>query len=182
MKLSTCGKQMVACAVVALIVCSGVLARQQVGPSDQAGSLAALTAEVRLLRLSVEKSAETQAQLQAMTVYLSAQQSRLLQVSARADALRKDLDAAVRESRHFADIVAGLETDMAMSPQPLSSGAAPTRAQLEAELSQMKKDLARATAAEAELRNRESDATAAVQSELARWTDMIARLEQATRR
>src|SRR6266550_560915 len=103
MKASVLVNRIAASAVIAVIGCGVVLARQQVGTADATGSLAALTAEVRLLRLSVEKGADSQTQVQAMTVYLSAQQSRLLQVSARADGLRKDLDAAIVASRHFAD-------------------------------------------------------------------------------
>jgi small-conductance mechanosensitive channel len=182
MRVSAWVKMFSACA--ALVLIGGVvgLARQQVAAPDTGGSLTALTAEVRLLRLSVEKSADNQAQLQAMTVYLSAQQSRLLQVSARADALRKDLDAAILNSRRLADKIAGLEKTLAMPLPVQSSDATQMRRQLEEELPYVKRDLAQATSAEAELRNREADATTAVQSELARWTDMLARLEQATRR
>jgi hypothetical protein len=182
MTLSSWIRRILACAVVALIGCGVVLGRQQAGASDSGGSLAALTAEVRLLRLSIEKSADAQAQLQAMTVYLSAQQSRLLQVSARADAIRKDLDAAIRDARRFADAVAGVEKTLAMPLPAEVADPALIRRQLEGELSEAKRELVRANAVEAELRNRESEATAAVQTELARWTEMIGRLEQATRR
>jgi len=50
--------------------------------SDQGdtGSLSAVVNEIRLLRLSVEKSSQTQAQIQALAVSLSAQQ-RLLVIS-----------------------------------------------------------------------------------------------------
>ena len=181
MKTSTLVKRILACAVVVSIGCGVVLAGPQSGASDSEGSLAALTAEVRLLRLSVEKSAETQTQIQAMTVYLSAQQSRLIQASARADALRKDLDAAHGESVHWTDTVSMWEKALAM-PLAAPSSNTPTREQLEAELSGAKRNLARATATGVALQNRESEATAAVQTELGQWTDMIARLEQLTRR
>jgi hypothetical protein len=48
-------------------------------PGD--GSMAALTAEVRELRMAVQQLAQTQSQTQALGVYLSVQQSRVLQVS-----------------------------------------------------------------------------------------------------
>ena len=175
--------RMVGSAALTVAMCGVLFASEQSVAPDSAGSLAALTAEVRLLRLSVEKSAQTQAQIQAMTVYLSVQQSRLLQVSTRADALRKNLDAAIRETSHFTENVADAEKALAM-PIPTSvqpSAQTAITAQREAELAQAKRDLARAASAEGELRNRESDAASAVQTELAHWTEMIARLEQATR-
>ena len=173
--------RIVACGVLTVAVCGVVLARGQGLAPDMAGSLSALTAEVRQLRLSVERSAQAQGQIQAMAVYLSAQQSRLLQVSARADALRKDLDVSTREARRFADEIAELEKALTMPLSAQPPGAIPMQAQLEAQLSEARRGLATATAAEADLRSRESEASVALQTELARWTEMINRLEQATR-
>src|SRR5688572_14737013 len=67
------------------------------------GSLAALTAEVRQLRVAVEDLARAQAETQAMGVYLSAQQNRVQRVAAQLDAVRNDLDAATVRSRSFED-------------------------------------------------------------------------------
>jgi glycosyltransferase involved in cell wall biosynthesis len=52
MNISTLVKRILACAVVVFMGCAVVLAGPQSGASDSEGSLAALTAEVRLLRLS----------------------------------------------------------------------------------------------------------------------------------
>ena len=85
---------------------------------DGIGSLAALTAEVRQLRLVIEELAKgqtalakDQTQTQALAVYLSVQQSRILQVTARLDATRDELaeaetdlqkrEAASREAELF---------------------------------------------------------------------------------
>jgi hypothetical protein len=76
------------------------------GPGS--GSLAALTAEVRQLRLAVEalakdqiqaakdqtQAAKEQAQMQALAIALSVQQSRILQLTARLDATRAELERA----------------------------------------------------------------------------------------
>ena len=115
-----------------------------------------------------------------MAVYLSAQQSRLLQVSARADAVRKELETAVRERSQIADMVSEVERALT-GPPPVAPNGKPIPDLRQAELSEMRRGLARATALEADLRSRESEATAAVQTELNRWSEMIARLEQATR-
>ena len=85
-------KVLFGCAVLAMIVCATTLAQE--GSTPPVGSLAALTTEVRLLRMAFEKSTHTQTQLQGLSVYLSAQQSRLSQTSARVDTIRKDLDIA----------------------------------------------------------------------------------------
>jgi chromosome segregation ATPase len=140
------------------------------------GSLAALTAEVRLLRQAIEKSSQTQSQLQALTVYISAEQSRLVQTSARAGALAKDVDMAARQSADLADRIAALEKSMA---NPLT---VPPEVQkdMASQLESFKQEQPRARAAEEAVRARFLDATTAVQAELARWNDLMARLDQAT--
>lgn len=62
-------------------------------------SMAALTAAVRQLRVAVEQLARSQQETQALSVYLSAQQGRLVQATQQLDAARKDVDSAVESSR-----------------------------------------------------------------------------------
>jgi hypothetical protein len=76
---------------VALVVSSAVAVMAQNQSESQGGSLAALTAEIRQLRLAVEEA--TRSQTQALGVYLSVQQARLVEVAARVDAAREELDA-----------------------------------------------------------------------------------------
>jgi hypothetical protein len=170
MKLPLSGR-LVAAAVVAAMGSAVVLARQQAGPD--AGTLAALTAEVRLLRLSVEKSAQTQAQIQALSVYLAAEQSRLVQVSSRADSLQKDLDAAVLGTAVATDRVDGLQNELRKTQPP------EMKAEIEEALAGAKRDLKRATATESQIQIRQSEAAATMQSELGRWSELIARLQRA---
>ena len=82
------------CGVMILGACcaTAVLAQTRDGKPD--GSLATLTVELRQLRMAVEQLVRSQAQTQALGVYLSAQQSRLLQIANRLDAARSALDGA----------------------------------------------------------------------------------------
>ncbi len=167
--------RLVAVGIAAMVGAGVVFARQQGGAStDAGGTLAALTAEVRLLRLSVEKSAQTQAQIQALGVYLAAEQSRLVQVSNRADSLQKDLDAAVLGTAAATDRVDGLQNELKKTQPP------ETRLQIEDALGEARQELKRATAAESQLQSRQSEAAATLQTELARWSDLIARLQRAS--
>jgi len=159
--------------VLAVIVGATVMAQEA---SLQPGnSLVALTEEVRLLRMAVEKSTRTQTQLQGMSVYLTAQQSRLLQVGGRVDAIRRDLAAASRESRALAEQVTTLRTTVA------NETSAEMKAQVEAMLGPATREAARAAEYEQQLRSSEAEASADLQTELARWTDLTGRLDQLIR-
>src|SRR5688500_9226608 len=77
---------------------TAVLAQSRDGLAAD-GSLAALTVELRQLRLAFEQLARNQTQTQALGVHLSVQQSRILQVATRLEAAQKDLDAATARSQ-----------------------------------------------------------------------------------
>ena len=163
-------KVLIGTGVLAAIVCATVLAQERSAPSD--GTLAALTDEVRLLRVAVEKSTQTQTQLQGLSVYLAAEQSRLVQTSARVDAIRKDLNAAARDSKALASRIATVQANLATQATP------EMRAQMQEMLTATIAEAARATEYETQLRAREAAASTDLQNELARWSDRIARLEQ----
>jgi hypothetical protein len=155
--------------VVVLVVGATVLAQESTIP---AGSLAALTNEVRLLRVAVEKSTQTQTQLQGLSVFLSAQQSRVLQASARVDALRKDLTNAARDSRALADRIIGLQNALTTEQSP------EVRQQFQEMLAASKREAAQATESENQIRVSEAEASAELQAELNRWSELTSRLEQ----
>ena len=99
---------------LALAIAGGatvVLGQSRSEPADP-GSLAALTSEVRELRLAVQQLAQTQSQTQALGVYLSVQQSRVLQVSSQLDAARKELDATASQANELATKLADLEEEL----------------------------------------------------------------------
>ena len=166
-------KVLFGCGILAMILCATALAQEESTPP--VGSLAALTTEVRLLRMAVEKSTQTQTQLQGLSVYLSAQQSRLIQTSARVDTIRKDLDIAVRDSKALADRVAAARASLANELNP------DLKAQVQDMLTAITREAAHATAYEAQIRAREAESLADLQTEFTRWSELIARLEQAMR-
>jgi chromosome segregation ATPase len=167
----------VVCAAALLGGVGYVRAQVQQAPAADAPSLAAIASELRLLRQAVEKSTDTQTQIQALTAALSAQQSRLMQVSARAEALRKDVDTAVSGHAQVADYVARLSAQLASGQ--LSAEA---RDQASLELKAAREEEQKAAGKETQVRTAIAEADAAVQTELSRWTELMTRLDQLARR
>jgi hypothetical protein len=160
-----------------LAVSAGALLAQS--PSEIAapgGSLAALTAEVKQLRLAVEESGRRQGQTQAISVYLAAQQSRMVQLSTRLDAIRADLSAAVAVSRQMVTLAANAEGDLARTMPAEERAEAASMQQL------FRQQAAGAVEREQQLRQQESELVQAIQVEETRWRDLIARLQQAVDR
>ena len=89
--------------------CIAAVRGQEKNEALGGGSLTALTEEVRQLRLAVEESIRSQTQTQALGVYLSAQQSRIVQVASRLDAVRRDVEAASDRSQAMATRMANIE-------------------------------------------------------------------------
>ena len=163
---------------VGVLACGlAAVAAQQPGGVDAIGSLSALTSEVRLLRQAVEKSTQTQSQVQAMSIHLSAQQNRLNQSAARAEVLRAQLDAATSSVQEQSQKLAELERDTAsiLNERP------DARAQVEGMARTLKAELAQRTQLQADLRGRLAETDASIQADLTGWREMIARLEQLTR-
>lgn len=143
-------------------------------PARSDGSLAALTSEVRQLRLAVEELARSQSETQALTVYLSAQQSRMQQADQQLAAVRDQIASttAVRQD---------LETRLArlLADQPRASP--DRRAQLEDAINDVRSEQARIDLQLQEARSRENDLSRVVQSEETRFNELINRLEQLAR-
>jgi hypothetical protein len=143
---------------------------------DTGGSLAGLTAEVRQLRLAVEESARRQTQTQAISIYLAAQQSRMVQLSSRLDAVRKELGAAETASAQLVSLAASMEGDLTRSMPPEE------RNETTGILRMFKDQAAGAVAREQRIRQQETELLQALQVEDTRWRDLIARLQQAVDR
>ena len=143
-------------------------------PARADGSLAALTSEVRQLRLAVEELARSQSETQALTVYLSAQQSRMQQADQQLAAVRDQIASttAVRQD---------LETRLArlLADQPRASP--DRRAQLEDAINDVRSEQVRIDLQLQEARSRENDLSRVVQSEETRFNELINRLEQLAR-
>ena len=162
---------------VALAIVGGatvVLGQSRGEPAD--GSMAALTGEVRELRLAVQQFAQTQSQTQALGVYLSVQQSRILQVSSQLETTRRELDAASRQSNEVTSRLASLEEEVPRIPDPMR------RIAVQEALRAMRREQALATAQEQQLRNRELDLSQTMQTEESRWSSLLTRLESLTQR
>ena len=143
-------------------------------PGD--GSMAALTAEVRELRMAVQQLAQTQSQTQALGVYLSVQQSRVLQVSSQLDSARKDLDTAARQSNELASKLADLDEQLPRVSDPAERNA------IQGASREMKREHALMNAQEQQARSRELELSQALQAEESRWSALITRLEALTQR
>jgi chromosome segregation ATPase len=155
--------------------------RPAVSPSSAArieandGSLAALTAEVRQLRVAVEQLARTQTEAQALGVALSAQQGRVLQVTQQLDAVRKDIDFAATNSRSFEEQIPNLSNEMSRSTD------AARRDELESMLRAIQAEHNRAELELQQIRARESNLSRSLALEEKRWNDLLARMERLTR-
>jgi hypothetical protein len=151
-----------------------VVAQGRGEPAD--GTMAGLTAEVRELRLAVQQLAHTQSQTQALGVYLSVQQSRVLQVSSQLDAARTDLEGATLRTSELAAKLADLEEEL-----PRASDATQRNA-LQDGIRGLRREHTSMSAQEQQARNRELELSQSLQTEESRWSALISRLEALTQR
>jgi len=173
MRVSKRGAAAVA-AVIFIAGCAGTLLAQASGAG--AGSLAELTAEIRQLRLVIEQSSRTQTQAQALGIFLSAQQSRIVQVTARLDGARRELDTMSQRSIEHANQLARLEEEIPRLSEPNE------RAAFEDRSRGLKLEMKAIATQEQQARTREAEMLQAWQQEEARWNDLIARLQQIVER
>jgi chromosome segregation ATPase len=167
-------RRAIAMAVAAVILagCAATLLAQ--APDVGAGPLGELTGEIRQLRLAIEQASRTQTQ--ALGIFLSAQQSRILQVTTRLDAARTELDAIGRQSTAHANHLAMLEEQIPKISDPNE------RAALEDRSKGLKTEMKAVAAQEQQARTREAEMLQAWQQEEARWNDLIGRLQQLVER
>ena len=167
----------VAWSAMALAIAGGatvVLGQSRGEPAD--GSMAALTAEVRELRVAVQQFAQTQSQTQALGVYLSVQQSRILQVSSQLETARRELDGVSRQSSEVTSKLGDLEEELPRISDPMQRNA------VQEAIREMRREQALATAQEQQLRNRELELSQTMQTEESRWSSLLTRLEALTQR
>jgi hypothetical protein len=142
-------------------------------PGD--GSLAALTAEVRQLRLAVEELARSQSETQALGMYLSAQQARLQQADQQLAAVREGLESSSAERQNIEERLTALLTEQASATSSVK------RAELEGAINDFRREQGRLDRQLQQARSRESELVQALRSEETRWNDLIARLEALAR-
>ena len=134
--------------------------------------MAALTAEIRQLRAAVEALARSQQETQALSVYLSAQQGRLVQATQQLDAARKDVDSAAADNRDFEARLKGFSDELSRSTDRAQ------RAALEDAIRAIEVERAGLELKLQQARSRESDLSRALAREEDRWADLLSRLEQ----
>jgi len=159
------------CAAVLILSCAVAVLAQGRNDGTDSGSIAGLTSELRQLRMAVEESTRTQTQTQALGVYLSVQQSRILQVASRLDTARKELDSATIRSRDIASHLANMDEELPRATEP-------QRRALEDAVRSLKSEQASVGLQEQQARSREAELSQMLQVEDSRWTDLISRLEQ----
>ena len=167
-----------ACGVVAALVVTSAMTMMAQSRADlsDSGSLAALVAEVRQLRLAVEESTRRQTETQALGVYLSAQQTRLVQMAARADTARSELDTATLRSGEIDGNLAEIADALQRVTDPGE------RRRLEEVSRDLKREQDRVLVRQQQAQNRDSEVSQQLQVEDARWTELISRLEQLIKR
>lgn len=139
------------------------------------GSIAALTAEVRQLRVAVERLTQSQTAAQALAVALSARQRRVEQLTQQLDEVRQEIEQADGRSQ-------GLEGQAARFLQELSvTTDLGQRAELETALRSIEVERDAEARALQEARGRESNLSRALAQEEDRWNDLLARAGQAGR-
>ena len=164
-------------AAVLTVTCAAAVIAQGRNDGTEAGaSLGALTSELRQLRMAVEELTRSQTQTQALGVYLSVQQSRILQVVARLDLARKELETASIRSQKIATTLANLDDELPRVAEPQQ------RSQIEAAIRDLKYEQKSVGLHEQQAHSQETELSQALQQEESRWADLISRLEQLIKR
>jgi hypothetical protein len=135
-------------------------------------SMAALTAEVRQLRLAIEELARSQAETQALGMTLSAQQGRIQQIQQQLDAVRGGLAASDMMTQGFDGRLTGLRDELSRTTAPSERDA------LEDQIRVFEADQAQRSVELQQLRSREGELARALALEERRWNETLTRMEQ----
>jgi chromosome segregation ATPase len=144
--------------------------------TDASGSLAALTTEVRQLRIAVQELARSQTQSQALGVYLSVQQNRLTQAAAQLDAARKDVEGSTLRLGELSSKAGELELALQRTVAPQE------REAIEQMTGVTKREQSSAARQAQQAQTRYDELSQSVQLEESRWSDLVSRLEQLLKR
>jgi hypothetical protein len=162
---------------VGVLACAAAVTTwaQGLGPST-GGSLSELTAEVRQLKVAIQDASRSQNQMQALNISLTAQQSRLAQVSARLDTAEEDLQQAVGLTR---DAMAAIS---AAQKETRPNSSVEERAQLAEMVKMFREQADEAQTRENTLRAKRDELMNSFRAEEARWLQLVARLEEILKR
>jgi len=151
---------------------ASVSAQETSQTGETAKAIKELTGEVRSLRAVIERTSESQLQGQILGLYLNLQQNRVVQANSRLDIVRRELEGLGNRAREITQQAASIEAALPQETDPVK------RRQLEDEQKGNKMESERNAAQEQQVRSREAEAYQTAQTEEARWTELISRLEQ----
>jgi hypothetical protein len=175
MRTRTCSWGIGTAVSVGLAVMAGAVsvhAQESAQGPETVRAIKELTGEIRSLRTAIEHGAESQLQGQILGLYLNLQQNRVTQATARLDEVRRELEGVMARAREMAQEATSLEARLAEETD------ATKRRDIERAQVGTKQESERAAAQEQRVRNRETEVYQALQTEEARWTELISRLEQ----
>lgn len=150
-------------------------AAQGLGQAND-NSMAALTNEVRQLRLVVQDAGRSQTQMQALSISLTAQQSRLAQVSDRLDKANAELTAAAGRAEGARRLIAEAQAEIARAPNPQERARATEMVEL------FTKQAQELTDHENQIRARQGELANQFRVEEDRWVQLVAKLEEIIKR
>jgi hypothetical protein len=156
-------------------VSNGAIAQSRSPIASDPAFLEALMAELRQLRIAVEVLTKTQTQSQALSVYLSVQQSRITHAAARLDSAIKESDTLTTSSQKVAAQVTGLENELIRTTVPIE------RSFIESRLDELKKKQRELGVQEEQASARRRELLQILQMEESRSTYLTSELERLIR-
>jgi hypothetical protein len=170
--MPTFNRKSLTCIVLFLLigVSNDAIAQSKSPVASDTAFIEAFMAELRQLRIAVELLTKTQTQSQALSVYLSVQQSRITQAAARLDSAIKESDTLTASSEKVAAQVTGLETALIRATAPTE------RSLLESRLDELKKKQREIGVQEEQASARRRELLQILQMEESRWNDLTSQL------
>ena len=158
-----------------LVVIAAALSVPLLAQSAAPDTLSMLLAEVRQLRLALERTATTAPQIQLLGARLTVQNDRLARASADHDQARRELEDVTSESGELQRRLEEMEPSARETLKP------ELQRQVEEQANGMKQALAMLAAREQRLRAREAELAATLSAEQAQWFELNRRLDELER-
>lgn len=149
---------------------AAVLAAQSAAPPGD--SMAALLAEVRQLRLVMERSAQMSPRIQILASRLGVQDQRVARMTRDLTDVKDHIAQKVAEAQAHTSRVSELEAGIQAEPD------VPRRKAFEEELRAVKQQIDAMSLEEQQLRAREAEAASALAAEQNQWNDLTRRLDE----
>ena len=165
--------------VVGVVVLAGAawagVRAQGLGQAND-NSMAALTNEVRLLRGVIQEAGRSQTQMQALSISLTAQHSRLTQVNDRLDTVNGELLGVSAKAEEARRMMGEAQAELGRARD------ATERAHATDMLELFKRQAAHLGEQETQLRQRQAELTNQFRMEEQRWIELAQRLEEIIKR